>query len=219
MTIIEMHALADLLIDKANAPWFNPTEKDQFFNLAIKEYTDKNARLFEKDEEVRAKLNTIVRTINLGATSTVNLTAISDFRYTLALKGTLPNSCGREVTRPITPVQWDDVYSNQLDPQNKNDNENPGYTQENVVGTGNVLNILSDTTPSDVTLVYLKTPVDVLNDTANPLLNVDCELPPSTHEEIVNLAVRKMLGTVENQIQYQVQANEIVDQNLSNKQA
>ena len=30
MTIVEMHELCDLLIDKANAPWFNPAEKDKF---------------------------------------------------------------------------------------------------------------------------------------------------------------------------------------------
>jgi len=217
MNIIEMHELADLLIDKANAPWFTPEEKDEFLNLTIKGYTDKNYRLFEKDEEVRAKLNSIVRVVTFGAISQVDLTSIVDFRYTLRLKGTFPNNCGRDVSRKIVPVQWDDEAESQIDPFNKNDNENPGYTQRNLVGTGNVLDIISDTTPLDVSLTYLKTPVDVLNDVANPSNNVDCELPASTHEEIVNLAVRKMLGTVESQTQYQVQANEIVDQNQNNQ--
>lgn len=217
MNIVEMHDLADLLIDKANAAWFTPEEKDMFFNLTIKEYTDKNYRNFEKDEEVRAKLNSIVRTVNLGAVKQINLSSISDLRYVLKVEGTFPNNCGRDVSRRISPVQWDDVAENQLDPFNKNDNSNPGYTQENIVGTGNVLDIISDTTPTNVKLTYLKTPVDVLNDTVTPANNVDCELPSSTHEEIVNLAVRKMLGSVESQTQYQVQANEIVDQNLNNQ--
>jgi hypothetical protein len=180
MTIIEMHSLCDLLIDKANAPWFSSKEKDDFINLAQAEYVDKNYRFFEKDEEIRAKLNNIV---------------------------------GRLISQPIAPVQWDDEAENQLDPFNKATDENMGYTQENVVGIGNVFNILSDTIPTLVSLVYLKTPIDVFNDTVTPANNVNCELSESTHEEIVNLAVRKMLGTVENQTQYQVQANEIVSQN------
>ena len=65
----------------------------------------------------------------------------------------------------------------------------------------------------DYDLVYLKTPVDVLNDTVTPANNVNCELPDSVHEEVVNLAVRKMLGTVESQVQYQIQANEIISEN------
>ena len=215
MTIVEMHELADLLIDKANGPWFTSNEKDKFINLAQSEYVDKNYRMFEKDEEVRAKLNSIVRTTNLGTVAQINLSAITEFRYVLKVKGTFPNKCGRNVVRKISPVQWDDEAENQVDPFNINDDENPGYTQENLVGTGNVLDIISSTTPTNVILTYLKTPVNVFN---NPVgANVDCELPVSTHEEIVNLAVRKMLGTVENQVQYQVQANEIVNQNLNNQ--
>tara|TARA_R100000742_G_C4279326_1_gene103597 strand:+ start:2509 stop:3153 length:645 start_codon:yes stop_codon:yes gene_type:complete len=210
MTITEMHKLADLLIDKANAPWFTSEEKDMFINLAIKQIVDVNYREFEKNEEARAKLNTIVRTTNLGSVAQVDLTAITDFRYTLALKGTTPDSCGNLVSRKISPVQWDDEAGNQNDPFNKNSDTNLGYVQENIVGTGNVLKILSDTTPTNVTLVYLKTPVDVDASSA-PI--VDCELPDSVHEEVVNLAVRKMLGTVESQIQYQMQANEIASEN------
>ncbi len=213
MNIVEMHKLADLLIDKANAPWFTSEEKDMFINLAMKQVVDVNYREFEKDEEARAKLNTIVRTTNLGAVAQVNLTAITDFRYTLAIKGTTPDSCGNLVSRKISPVQWDDEAGNQNDPFNKNSDTNLGYVQENIVGTGDVLRILSDTTPTDVTLVYLKTPVDVLNDTVTPANNINCELPDSVHEEVVNLAVRKMLGTVESQVQYQIQANEIASEN------
>ena len=216
MTVVEMHELADLLIDKANGPWFTSAEKDKFLNLAQSEYVDKNYRMVEKDEEVRAKLNSIVRTTNLGSVAQINLSGIADFRYVLKVKGTFVNNCGRDVVRKIPPIQWDDEAENQVDPFNVNDNENPGYTQENIVGTGNVLDIIPSTpTPTNVILTYLKTPVNVFNNPGGA--NVDSELPPSTHEEIVNLAVRKMLGTVESQVQYQVQANEIVDQNFNNK--
>lgn len=216
MTIEEMHELADLLIDKANAPWFTPREKDIFFNLVHKEYVDVNYRMFEKDEEVRAKLNPIVKTIALGSTLQIDLTAIADFRYVLALKGTVNDNCGNPVTRKISPVQWDDEAENQVDPFNVNDDDNMGYTQRNLAGTGNVLDIISTTTPTDIQLVYFKTPVEVFLDPTGAA-SVNSELPDSTHEEIVNLAVRKMLGTVESQVQYQVQANEIVNQNVNNQ--
>ena len=62
MDIIQMHKLADLLIDKADAPWFTSEEKDMFINLAMKQIVDVNYREFEKNEEARAKLNTLVRT-------------------------------------------------------------------------------------------------------------------------------------------------------------
>ena len=219
MTILEMHKLADLLIDKADAPWFTSEEKDMFINLAVNQIVDVNYRVFEKDEEARAKLNTIVKTTNLGTVAQVNLTAINDFRYTLALKGTTPDKCGNLISRKISPVQWDDEAGNQNDPFNKNSNTNLGYVQVNAqVGTpavdSNVLNILSDTTPTEVTLVYLKTPTNV-NSISTPIVN--CELPVSAHEEVVDLAVRKMLGTVESQVQYQMQSNEIASENENKK--
>lgn len=213
MTIVEMHELADVLIDKANGEWFTPEEKDIFLNLAIKEYVDKHYRQFEKDEEVRAKLNTIVYTTAVGSVTQITLDTITNFRYVLAVYGEYPNECGDLVRRKISPVQWDDYAENQMDPFNRNTDLNVGYVQRNVAGTGRVLDILSDTTGQNMELVYFKTPVDVLNDTVTPANNVDCELAVSAHEEIVNLAVRKMLGTVENQLTYQVQSNEIISQN------
>lgn len=217
LTIIEAHELADALIDKANAPWFSPEEKDMYFNLSQNEFIDKNHRRFEFDEEVRAKLNPVVRRQIFGSITEVNLSGVDNFRYVLRLKGTFEDKCGNNVKRKISPVQWDDEADAQLDPFNVNDNENPGYVQENVAATGNILTILSDTAPSDVELVYLRTPNKVLNDLVTPANNVGFTVAPSAHEEIVNLAVRKMLGTVENQSQYQVQANEIVDQNQNTK--
>jgi len=214
MTILEMHKLADLLIDKADAPWFTSDEKDMFINLAVNQIVDVNYRVFEKDEEARAKLNTIVKTTNQGSVDEVNLTAINDFRYTLALKGTTPDKCGNLVTRKISPVQWDDEAGNQNDPFNKNSNTNLGYVQENKeIGNpavkSSVLKILSDTKPTNVILVYLKTPTNV---SASGTI-VNCELPDSVHEEVVNLAVKKMLGTIESQVQYQMQSNEIASEN------
>ena len=204
MDITQMHELCDLLIDKANAPWFNDDEKDKFINLAQIEFVDSSYRLFEYNEEVRAKLLPLVvpKIVSLTSSGNINMDSISDLRYVLSLRGDYTNSCGEVVTRAISPIQLDDEVRNQLDPFNKNDDINPGYTQENN-DNGNTIIIKSDTTPTNVLLKYLKTPVDV--DKSN---SVNCELSLSSHEEIVNIAVRKMLGNIQDQFGYQVQSQE-----------
>jgi hypothetical protein len=209
MTIVEMHELCDLLIDKANAPWFNTEEKDKFINLAQIEFLDNSYRLFEYNEEVREKLLPLVRSQSYGAgsLSEVNLSSIVDFRYVLSLRGDFTNSCGAVTTKAIAPVQLDDEVNNQLDPFNKNDDRSPGYVQENN-GTSDLIKILSTTLPTNVILKYLKTPDDVKNDILNPALNINSELSVSSHEEIVNIAVRKMLGNIQDQFGYQVQSQE-----------
>ena len=209
MNIIEMHNLCDLLIDKADSAWFNSEEKDTFINLAQIEFLDNSYRFFEYNEEIREKLLPLVKSFSYGAgsISQLNLSNITDFRYVLSLRGDTSNGCGGITTRQIPPVQLDDEVGNQLDPFNINDDKNPGYTQENN-GVNNVINILSTNSPTNVIIIYLKTPVNVLNDLANPANNVNCELSSSSHEEIVNIAVRKMLGNIQDQFGYQVKSQE-----------
>mgnify|MGYP003108944859 CR=1 FL=1 len=212
MTIIEMHNLCDLLIDKANAPWFNPGEKDKFINLAQIEFLDSSYRFFEYNEEIREKLLPLVKSNSYGAAaiSEIDLSALqatAGFRYVLSLRGIYTNSCGGVTTRAIPPIQLDDEVNNQLDPWNINDDRNPGYTQENN-GTANIIKIISTSNPTNVIIKFLKTPVDVLNDIVTPANNVNCELSSSSHEEIVNIAVRKMLGNIQDQFGYQVQSQE-----------
>lgn len=205
MTIIEMHALCDLLIDKANAPWFTPEEKDDFIDLAQIEYLDNSYRFFELNEEIREKLLPLVRSTTIvGPAPSINLSAINDFRYILSLRGDLIDNCGVLRTKAIPPIQLDDEVNNQEDPFNRNDDENPGYTQENN-GTDDLVLFVSTTDPENLILKFLKTPDPV---SATLIPNVDCELADSSHEEIVNIAVRKMLGTVQDQLQYQIQSKE-----------
>lgn len=209
MTIIEMHDLCDLLIDKANAPWFNPTEKDKFINLAQIEYLDKNYRLFEVNEEIREKLSPLVRSLTFAvSTPSINLSNIANFRYILSLRGTFPNGCvGGSWVKAIPPIQLDDEVTNQDDPFNKNDDEYPGYVQEHT-GVFNNLIIKSVTAPTNVILKYMKRPLNVLNDIVTPANNVNSEFSETSHEEIVNIAVRKMLGNIQDMQGYQIQDKE-----------
>jgi len=210
MTIIEMHDLCDLLIDKANVAWFTPAEKDRFINLAQIEFLDSNYRFFEVNEEIREKLLPLVRSISYGANpiTNIDLSAITNFRYSLSLRGSYPNGCGGYVIRPIPPIQMDDEVANQLDPFNRNDDVNPGYIQENDGIGSNLVQFISTNSPRNVILKYLKTPVNVVRDVNTPANNVNSELSSSSHEEIVNIAVRKMLGNIQDQLGYELQNNE-----------
>ena len=204
MTILEMHNLCDLLLDKADAPWFNPTEKDTFINLAQMEFVKTRYSEFEVNEKRREDLVTLVRKITLLNTKEVNLNSVPEFLFVLSVSG-LIEDCGRDILEEISPVQHDDFVRNQKDPFNKSTEKNISYLQLNN-GTSNVLEIQLEDNLKEVRLVYLKTPVNV-----SIVTPTNCELPPHTHEEIVNLAVRKMMMTVQDQ-NYQVQINEINNQ-------
>lgn len=213
MNIIEMHTMCDLLLDKANAPWFGPAEKDIFLNMAHNEFAETRYRKFETDERTRQELLPLVRRNTGGSTSTINLSAISGFMFILNLLGTFTDVCGSTTTtRKISPLQLDDEGDNELDPFNRSGNDNPTYTEENN-GTNNIVLINSNTAPISYVLKYLMIPTTVLNDEAVPANNVNSIMPEFTHEEIVNIAVRKMMATTEQQLNYQMQNNEINNQN------
>jgi hypothetical protein len=209
MNIVEMHTLCDLLLDKANSPWFSSEEKDSFLNLAHEEFVQNNYELFELDERIRKYLLPLVRRQIGTNTSTINLDSIKDYMYTLNLMGQFKKVCGTGTElQKVSPLQLDDEGENEKDPFNKSADDNPLYTEENT-GANNVILIMSDNTPASFILKYLKVPRQVFNDEDNPANNIDSEMPIFTHEDIVNIAVRKMMATTEQQINYQLQSNEI----------
>ena len=143
MNIIEMHNLCDLLLDKANSPWFTTEEKDKFLNLAHAEFAESRYSEFELNERVRKELLPLVRR-HTDSGATINLDSISNYMFTLSLMGEFPNLCGVGTTmRKISPLQLDDEAENLLDPFNKPANDNALYTEE-YDGTNNVVLILSD---------------------------------------------------------------------------
>tara|TARA_R110002012_G_scaffold224192_2_gene396208 strand:- start:688 stop:1320 length:633 start_codon:yes stop_codon:yes gene_type:complete len=208
MTIAEMHSTIDLLLDKADAPWFNPTEKDNYLNLAQIEFVETRYTQFEAIEKRREELLPLVKKVTYTGVNIINLTSISEFLYVLSLQAYITDSCVPTGTRiePIHPIQLDDFAGAERDPWNKTTDENIGYTQYNDGAGNNTLEVHSTNVPSSVDMFYLKRPVDV-----SITVPTNSELPVSTHEEIVNIAVRKMMMTIQDQ-NYQVQMNEIQQQ-------
>ncbi len=209
MTIAEMHTLIDLLIDKADAPWFNPTEKDKFLNLAQIEFVETRYTQFEAVEKRREELLPLVQKLPFIGVNIIDLSAVPNFLYVLSLQAYMTDDCvpGGLRLAPIHPIQLDDFAGSENDPFNKTSDDNVGYTQYNNAGV-NTIEVHSTTIPSSLELFFLKRPVDV-----NITIPTNSELPVSTHEEIVNIAVRKMMMTVQDP-SYQVQMNEIQQQGM-----
>ncbi len=187
--------------------------KDKFLNLAQAEFVESRYRLFEQNERIRKALIPLVRQTTGVNASEINLSIIPDFMFTLSLAGEFSEICGTETSwKKISPQQLDDEFENDNDPFNKNDDSNPGYIEQNN-GSNDVAIIISTNPAINYVLKFLKRPVDVFLDENNPSNNVDSEMPQFTHEEIVNIAVRKMMATTEQQLNYQFQQNEIAKQN------
>jgi len=213
MNIVQMHERCDELLDKANAPWFSPEQKDIYLNFAQSDFVENEHKIFEVTERGRESLSTIVKAQTYTNVSTIDLDAINKFMFVIDLSGLFPDKCGSGfVWRTIKAEQLQNIIENQNDPFNKNDDSNPAYIQYHN-GTNRLIEIYSTTSPSNLNLKYLKKPVDVLNDEITPANNVNCELPEFVHEEIVRRAVEMMLGTLQDQLGYQIAQSESNESN------
>ena len=204
MTFAEAHEKIDVIIDKHDLPWFEPEEKDIFLNFAQQEFVNQRYSEFEVNEKRRQDIRTLITTFSAGAVSSI--TVPSDMLFVLSLKGTFNVViCGQTVQREthIRPMQHDDVNKIINDPFNKPTNDEPVY-----VTNANTLEILSDNTAISTELTYIKEPL-VIDTVTNP--TGVFSTPTYTHNEIVNIAVRKMLGSIEQQ-NYNLQVNEIDNQ-------
>jgi hypothetical protein len=203
MTFDEMHELVDVELDKHDLPWFETEEKDLWLNLALNEFVKTRYREFEINEKRREDIRTLIRELT-GTTASVVLPG--DFMFALSLKGEFSViDCGQSLVkeRSIRPAQHDDINKMKSDPFNTPDNNHPLYVSNQTGYT-----IESESTPVGWTLTYLKlpNPIDATNNGgASP------DLPEYTHEEIVNIAVRKIMGNIEKET-YQLQVNEINNQ-------
>lgn len=199
MTFSEMHERVDVQLDKHDVPWFEPEEKDIWLNFALNEIVKVRYKEFEKNEKRREDIRTLVTTLT-GSGATVAIP--SNFMFALSLKGTFDVvECGisKVVERFIRPIQHDDVNKIKGDPFNSPSNFHPIYTSTEIS-----YEIDSDSSPSAWTLTYIREPVPI-DGTNNG--SQSSNLPKYMHEEVVNVAVRKILGSIEKQ-NYPVQVSE-----------
>ena len=203
MNFAEAHEYIDVLLDKHDLPWFETEEKDIFLNMSQQEFVNTRYKEFEINEKRREDIRTLITT-STGTGASVAVPA--DMLYVLSLKGTFAiEECGQTIQRElhIRPMQHDDINKILNDPFNSPTNSDPSYVTE-----ASSFSIKSTDAPSAWELVYLKAP-DTVDATNNPTGTFST--PEYTHVEIVNLAVRKMMMSIE-QDNYQLQMNEIENQ-------
>lgn len=203
MTFGEAHETLDVIIDKHDLPWFEPEEKDIFLNFAQQEFINQRYSEFEVNEKRRQDIRTLITTLT-GAGSTISVPV--NMLFVLSVKGEFDvTECGVTTSREshIMPMQHDDINKVIHDPFNKPSNRDPLY----ITNAASFL-IKSDTAPTSWELTYVRVPSTV-DGTNNPTGVFDT--PDYTHNEIINIAVRKMLGSIE-QENYNLQINEIKNQ-------
>lgn len=256
-----MHDLVDLLLDKAQAPSFDPGEKDDFLNLARMEFVKERYSQFELTEKRRQDIANLIRSVRFGSgtatttpgfmisqlkdmlfivkmvayfTDTCKLSDVKDqaLGHDTTINQTQPPTAGTthkaKPTAPIittkdidrtltdtirtsvTPVQLDDLEEAYGDPFNEPSDKHPLYVLRSDEAGDRYVQIFSDTDPLAIDVDYLTEPdkIDGEN-TPTGVLN----LPVYTHEEIVNIAVRKLLDNIESP-RYPNQVREIKEQEV-----
>jgi hypothetical protein len=83
MTVADAYNHLDLLLDKADQPYFTNSEKDIFLELAVTEFIDKNYTVFGANQEYRDKLNHLILIKNQDGFGV--LTLPSDYLHLLSV--------------------------------------------------------------------------------------------------------------------------------------
>ncbi len=194
LTTTTATTLIRLLLDNASAPYFTDAEIASFLELSIKEFIDKNYLRFEESQKNRDNLRTRV-SISTSLTITNNSIALpSDYRHFLSL--TINGAA-------VKMIQIDDHEALRSDPFNAPSLADPACT---LTDSGIFLYPTTITGSSIATmrLTYL-----AWDESSDDIEN----LPDHTHEEIVNIAVRKLMANTKDDA-YQVQAVEEMQNKL-----
>ena len=193
LTTATARTLIRLLLDKAESPYYTDAEINLFLELGIKEFINENYKKFELNQATRDNLRTLVKT-STSLTQTTpdqfDITSLTDYRHFLTFEITVGNQ-----SEYVKILQLDDYLAIKKDPFNK-----PSET--NVIGVieDNRIKIYKDSinTISSHVLTYL-----AWNESTDDIAS----LPDHTHEDVVNITVRKLMGSVKDQA-YQIQMTE-----------
>jgi len=199
LTTTTARTLIRLLLDKANSPYFTDAEIDLFLELSIKEFINENYKKFELNQATRDNLRTLVKT-STSLTQTTpdqfDITSLTDYRHFLSFEVTIGNR-----TEYVKILQLDDYLAIKKDPFNK-----PSET--NIIGVieDNRIKVYKDSinTISSHILSYL-----AWNESSDDITS----LPDHTHEDVVNITVRKLMGNVKDEA-YQLQMTEEIKNKL-----
>jgi len=195
MTYTEAYTHIDNLLDKAGTAYFTDTEKNNFLDLAVMEYTKGLINTLESDAQSMEKIAPLVANSNNQINNSGSVTLPTNFYHLL--------SANTATSKSLIDVMGINQYNAaKHDPFHS-------ATATNPIGLlkGSILEVLGST--ENVDFVYVENPkladeeVDI---TAGTDLVGGYNLNSS--EEIVNIAVRKMMLSLEDP-RYQLQVNEL----------
>lgn len=189
-----------LRLDKFGSPYFDESSVDTFFNDSYYEWIDSKAKLGEVSDRNRQSLGHLVHKKELTG-AIINLSSFDPKPLRLwAVLGNFDIPCLDGVyTRSILPKKWDEFGVAMDNPFEVPSNTFPIYVQSNDNGN-NVLTIYSDTPPQEVEVVYIKEPI-LMDSDGNP--DGFIEVGRNEIYQIVDICLRKMELTIENQFRTQ----------------
>ena len=184
MTTTEALEYLDLLLDKADQPYFIDSEKQKFLNLAITEFINKYYGRIELNSESRTAIKGLYKVVVedaadiAGWTNANSYNIVDDsFMYPIAVKNGEFESEFKGYKEYVEDISTSDPF-------NKSDIDNPSYTLENK-------KVVNNPAPTDYfRLVYLFRPT---------ILEVfdDGRIQENYQIEILNIASRKMFANIE----------------------
>tara|TARA_R110002020_G_scaffold410220_1_gene619991 strand:- start:1804 stop:2439 length:636 start_codon:yes stop_codon:yes gene_type:complete len=209
MTLAQARNLLDILVDKANNPYFTNNEKDEFLALAISEFIEKYYRVYDINEQSRAALKGLVHT-NSSTTGSSVISVNDNVIFLLSVNVQYWNRNRIAISTmarnksyvKAKQVSVADFGVTETDPFNKPSYDNPIYTY--VVSTTSVpqINILPADSIQNKQWYWLERP-----DIATVFVAIDSPIEETYQHEIVQIAARKMIGNIESS-NYEVQSQE-----------
>ena len=215
MTVEEMHASVLLTVDRDNdflRENFVSKEITDFLNSAQRDFINQNRRFLREynDERRGIEAHEALRTI-IEEDTVTSINSTSDlergFKYDLT---SLPNTYDYFISARAyysTPDHWkttrivNRAFIN--DRSTTLYHECPVYSETPVHVDNNELIGLYDVEdaekPSKLAISYVREPQDMLLDPNDSNNNVDSELPEDFHRDIVDIAARKVIGSLAGQ--------------------
>jgi len=197
MTYTEAYIHIDNLLDKTGTAYFTSDEKNQFLDLAVMEYTKGMVNTLESDAQSMEKIAPlIVKSSSLAQSSgAIELPTVIPF-YHLLRAYTATNHYSLNI------MGIGEYAATKNDPFHKADNKNPvgvikGVKHMEIYGT-----------TENIYVYYIKTPyISSEQDSFDASTRLG-GYNLNSSEEIVNIAVRKMMLSLEDP-RYQLQVNEL----------
>lgn len=221
MTIREFHNNFDIEVDKTKDfefPYILPEQKDYWLNKAQQQYIedraypkDKRKPGFEQDQKRIDDLSWIVKPASLTVVTIpegYKCALPADYyhlvRHTCVTSSS--TSCGN---KSVGGQQTTHEFINQMlkDPFWTPDVEEPLYY---IQGKDIIYETKGNYILNSSKINYIKIPNEMRlgTDYIVPTTNVECELNPTTHNDILNIAVSMVLENFESQ-RYQTNLNEV----------